>query len=327
MAKQRILIPHRIFGDALALLQEQFDVDYRDTEEFMPQEEFLAALRDVDGLMVYSRHKINADVLAHAPQLKVVSNIAVGYDNLDLAALTARGILATNTPDVLTETTADLTFGLLMAAGRRLAEADRFVKQGQWEGWFPSLMLGKDIHGATMGIIGLGRIGQAVARRGAGFGMNILYHNRSRRPELEQELGVQYASLDELLEQSDYVVVLVPLSAESRHVIGERELGMMKRDALLINAARGAVIDEQALIHALQEGRIAGAGLDVFEQEPVAKDNPLLKMSNVVTLPHIGSASLATRSKMATKAAQNMIAGLTGRKPENLVNPDAWRDN
>ncbi|EMT50248.1 glycerate dehydrogenase [Brevibacillus borstelensis AK1] len=321
MTKPLVFVPHRIAESALALLRERCEVDYRDIEEKLDDASFAAGLQRADGLMIYSRHKINASVLEKAPRLRVVSNIAVGYDNLDLPALTARGILATNTPDVLTETTADLTFALLMAAARRVPEADRFVKNGQWNEWLPSLMLGKDVHGATIGIVGMGRIGEAVARRAKGFDMNILYFNRSRKPEAEKALGVQFTSLDDLLSRSDYVVVMTPLTPETEGLIGERELALMKSDAILINTSRGCVVDEQALIRSLTERRIGGAGLDVFQMEPTPKDNPLLSLPHVVTLPHIGSATRETREKMALKAARNMLAGLFGERPENLLNP------
>ncbi|CAM5795939.1 MULTISPECIES: 2-hydroxyacid dehydrogenase [Brevibacillus] len=321
MTKPLVFVPHRIAESALALLRERCEVDYRDIEEKLDDASFAAGLQRADGLMIYSRHKINASVLEKAPRLRVVSNIAVGYDNLDLPALTARGILATNTPDVLTETTADLTFALLMAAARRVPEADRFVKNGQWNEWLPSLMLGKDVHGATIGIVGMGRIGEAVARRAKGFDMNILYFNRSRKPEAEKALGVQFTSLDDLLSRSDYVVVMTPLTPETEGLIGERELALMKSDAILINTSRGRVVDEQALIRSLTERRIGGAGLDVFQMEPTPKDNPLLSLPHVVTLPHIGSATRETREKMALKAARNMLAGLFGKRPENLLNP------
>ncbi|MEW9669877.1 2-hydroxyacid dehydrogenase [Ammoniphilus sp. 3BR4] len=322
MSKPIVFVPNRVPEKVIRYLEEYCEVDYRDVEEMLPEQEFIEGLQRADGLMIYSRQKIRSSILDHAAGLKVVSNIAVGYDNLDLQELTKRGIMATNTPEVLTETTADLTFSILMAAARRVTEADQFVKKGQWEGWLPSLMLGKDVYGATIGIIGMGRIGEAVARRAKGFDMNILYYNRSRKPEAEAKLGAAYASLDELLQRSDYVVVLVPLGPESNRLIGERELGFMKNDAILVNASRGATVDEQALIRALQEGRIAGAALDVFEKEPVDKNNPLLTMPNVVTLPHIGSATSETRLKMAMKAAENMVAGLSGKKPVNLVNPE-----
>lgn len=319
MSKPVVFIPNRIPIDVVHFLETHCDVDYRDVEEMLSEEDFYAGLARADGLMIYLRQKINHAVLEHAPLLKVISNISVGYDNLDMAELAKREILATNTPDVLTETTADLTFALLMAAARRITEADHLVKSGQWTGWMPSLMLGKDVYGATVGIVGMGRIGEAVVRRAKGFGMNVLYYNRTRKPEVEEMMGVTYEAWDDLFQKSDYVVILVPLTPESVKIVGERELRMMKQDAILINASRGAVVDELALIRALQERTIAGAGLDVFDKEPIDKNHPFVSMANVVTLPHIGSATRETRMKMAMKAAKNMVAGLHGEVPENLI--------
>ena len=320
MSKPRIFVPNRINEEVIQFLQQFGDVDYRAKEELISEEEFLDGLRKATALLCYSRQKINSKVLEQAPLLKIVSNIAVGYDNLDLEELTKRGIMATNTPGVLTETTADLTFSILMAAARRVTEADHYVKSGQWKEWFPSLMLGKDVYGATIGIIGMGRIGEAVARRAKGFDMEILYYNRSRKLDAEEKLGARYVSLEELLQKSDYVVVLIPLTAETQKFIGAKEIALMKKDAILVNASRGATIDEPALIQALQEKRIAGAALDVYEKEPVDPKNSLLKMANVVTLPHIGSATRETRAKMAMKAARNVVAAIKGEIPENLLN-------
>ncbi|WP_029421119.1 2-hydroxyacid dehydrogenase [Alicyclobacillus macrosporangiidus] len=325
MSRPKVYVPNAIPEEAYRILAEHCDIRYRDTEDPVPDDEVLAGVRDADGLVIYSRVKVNQAVLDAAPRLRVVSNIAVGYDNLDIPALTRRGVVATNTPGVLTETTADLAFALLMAIARRVVEADRYVKSGQWDGWRPSLMVGRDVYGATIGIVGMGRIGQAVARRARGFDMRILYHNRSRNPQAEAALGAEYKPLDDLLREADFVVLLTPLTPETTRLIGARELALMKPDAYLINAARGAVVDEAALIEALREGRIAGAALDVYEQEPVALDNPLLQMDNVVTLPHIGSATKATRIAMAVTAARNMVAALAGEVPPNAVNPEAIR--
>lgn len=326
MSQPRFFIPNRVSEEVIQFLQQYGDVDYRNKEEQMAEEEFLDGLSKADALLCYSRQKINGRILEQAPQLKAVCNIAVGYDNFDLEELTKRGVMATNTPGILTETTADLTFSILMAAARRVAEADHYVKSGQWQEWFPSLMLGKDVFGATIGIIGMGRIGEAVARRAKGFDMDILYHNRSRKTDVEEELGASYVSLEQLLQQSDYVVVLTPLTDETRKMIGEKELALMKKDAILVNASRGATVDEAALIQALQEKQIAGAALDVYEKEPVDPDNPLLKMPNVVTLPHIGSATKETRGKMAMKAARNAVAAVSGEVPENLLNEEVLQN-
>ncbi|QWU16106.1 glyoxylate reductase [Paenibacillus sophorae] len=326
MAKPVVFIPSKIPEEekVLRFLEAFAEVDYRDEEEMLDEDVFYDGLSRASGLMIYSRNKIRGHVLDRAPLLKAVSNIAVGYDNLDLNELTRRGILATNTPDVLTETTADLAFSLVLASGRRIAEADAFVKSGGWDGWLPSLMLGKDVHGATLGIIGYGRIGSAIARRARGFNMDILYNNLVREEKDEQELGIRFVPVEELLQNSDYVLVQVPLTPQTEKMISEKQFGLMKKDAYFINASRGGVVDEAALIRALQEKQIAGAGLDVFEHEPIDKTHPFLSMPNVVTLPHIGSATWQTRAKMAMKAAENMAAILQGRRPVNLVNPDVW---
>jgi lactate dehydrogenase-like 2-hydroxyacid dehydrogenase len=322
MSKPLFFVPNRINEDVIQFLQQYGNVDYRDKEEKISEEEFLGGLSKANALLCYSRQKINGRILEQAPLLKVVSNIAVGYDNLDLGELTKRGVMATNTPGILTETTADLAFSILMTAARRVAEADHYVKAGQWQEWFPSLMLGKDVFGSTIGIIGMGRIGEAVARRAKGFNMEILYYNRSRKKDIEEKLGARYVSLKQLLQKSDYVVVLVPLTEETKEIIGAKEFALMKKDAILVNVSRGATINETALIHALQANRIAGAALDVYEKEPVNTENQLLKMTNVVTLPHIGSATKETRGKMAMKAARNAVAAIIGEPPENLLNTE-----
>ncbi|RAV04147.1 D-glycerate dehydrogenase [Paenibacillus sp. YN15] len=325
MGRPVVFIPDKVPEEAVRYLETVAEVDYRAWEELPGEAKFLQGLERADGLLVYSRHKLKGPVLDRAPRLKGVCNIAVGYDNLDLEELTRRGIAATNTPDVLTETTADLAFGLLLAAARRIPEADHYVKSGQWKGWLPSLMLGKDVHGAVLGIIGYGRIGSAIARRANGFGMKVLYSNLERVPRDEAALGIEYAAMEELLGRSDYVLVQVPLTPSTAGFIGEREFSMMKPDAYFINASRGAVVQEEALVKALAEGRIGGAGLDVFEREPLPPDHPFLSMPRVVTLPHMGSATRQTRAAMAMKAAVNMAAILQGKRPENLLNGQVWK--
>ncbi|MGB4392027.1 MAG: D-glycerate dehydrogenase, partial [Bacillota bacterium] len=279
-------------------------------------------VQDADGLFTLLTEKIDKDLLDMAPRLKVVSNMAVGFDNIDVAECTKRGILVCNTPGVLTETTADLAWALLMAAARRITEAERFLRENKWTTWSPMLLTGMDIYGATLGIIGFGRIGQAVARRAKGFGMKVLYYNRTARPDLEASMGVRRATLEELLSTSDFVSIHVPLTEETRGMIGERELSLMKPTAVLVNTARGQVVDEEALCQALKERRIFAAGLDVFHEEPLPADSPLRDLDNVVLLPHIGSASIATRTKMAVMAAQNLIQALSGKRPEHVVNPE-----
>jgi glyoxylate reductase len=270
---------------------------------------------------------VDAAVLDAGKRLRFVAQMAVGYDNVDVAAATERGILVTNTPGVLTETTADLAFALLLAAARRVVEGDRLTRTGGWKTWHPSFLLGQDVHGATLGIVGLGQIGLAVARRARGFDMRILYHDRRQHPQAEAELALEYVDFDRLLRESDFVTLHVPLLAETRHLIGERELALMKPSAVLVNAARGPVVDQRALYAALKERRIAAAGLDVAEVEPVPLDDPLLTLDNVVITPHIGSASVATRAKMAEMAVESVLQALRGGLPSHCVNPEARRKN
>jgi glyoxylate reductase len=253
----------------------------------------------------------------------VIAQVAVGYDNIDVAAATRRGIFVTNTPGVLTETTADMAWAIVMATARRVVEGDKFTRSGRWKTWELMGFTGQDVHGATLGIVGLGRIGAAIARRAKGFAMPLLYHNRHRAEALEAEVGARSASLDDLLRQSDFVMISCALTPETRHLIGERELGLMKPSAILVNIARGPIVDQRALYRALVDRKIWAAGLDVFEVEPVPMDEPLLKLDNVVVPPHLGSGSIATRTKMATMAAENCLAGVTGQVPPNVVNPQA----
>ena len=265
-----------------------------------------------------------AQIIAAGENLRAVSNMAVVCDNIAVPAATARNILVGNTPAVLTETTADLAWSLIAAAARRIPEADRYLRAGRWKSWSPQLMLGQDICGSTLGIIGLGRIGQAVARRAKGFDMRILYADLAPKPDAEEALGVRFAELHELLRESDIVSIHTPLTDRTHHLIGARELALMKPSAVLVNTARGTVVDGRALADALREGRIFAAGLDVFESEPPALDDPLLQLDNCVVLPHIGSASVDTRTPMATMAADGLLAALEGRRPPHLVNPEAF---
>lgn len=271
--------------------------------------------------------RVDEAALDAAPNLVAVSNMATGFDNVDVEAASKHLVLVTRTPGVLTETSADLAFGLLMAAARRIAEGDRYVRAGKWRTWGPEIMLGPDVYGATLGIIGLGRIGRAVARRTQGFGMRVLYNSHERKPEAEAELGATYVELDELLAESDFVSIHAALTDETRGLIGARELDLMKWTALLINTARGPLVDQEALYEALREGVIAGAALDVTDPEPLSADSPLLTLENVVITPHIASASVATRSEMARLAAENLLACLRGEPNENVVNSEveeAW---
>ena len=321
-----VLVTKHLYPEALDLLQSALDVDYHDDRAGMTPAALRERLAGKQGVICQLTDKITAELLDACPDLKVVSNVAVGYDNIDVAAATERGVVVTNTPGVLTDTTADLAFALILAAGRRLTESERFLRDGRWGEWYIDLLTGFDIHGATLGLLGMGRIGQAVARRARGFDMRVLYHNRSRLPEAEEQaLGAEYVSLDELLSQSDFLSVHVPLSPETRHIVDAAALAKMKRTATLVNTARGPVVDEAALADALAAGVIAYAGLDVYEKEPQVHAK-LLEVPNVVLAPHVGSATVATRTRMCTMAAENCLAALTGKRPPNPVNPQVLAD-
>src|SRR5262245_11251062 len=317
MAK-KILVSHGLPAVARELIPGDVDVDYNGFERALPKHELISRLRGRDGLICQVVDIIDEDVLA-SPGLRVVANVAVGYNNIDVASARRRGIVVTNTPDVLTETTADFTWALLMAAARRVVEADEFVRSGQWKVWDFNLLLGADVHGKTLGVLGFGRIGRAVARRGRGFGMRILYHDAVRaEPDTERELGAALTAIPDLLAQADFVSVHTPLLPETRHLIDERALRTMKPSAILINAARGPIVDETALVKALTEGWIAGAGLDVFEREPDVAPG-LLGLRNAVLAPHIASASSDTRVAMGTLAVRNCLAVLDGASPMTPV--------
>jgi glyoxylate reductase len=286
----------------------------------VPRDVLLSEIEEVDGLLCLLTDQIDQEVISKAKNLKVISNLAVGYNNIDIEAASQKGIVVTNTPGVLTETTADLTFALLMATARRITEASNFLRNGQWGAWSPMQLTGQDIYGATIGIIGLGRIAEALVRRAKGFDMRVLYYNRTRKPDKETELDIEFADFHSLLKKSDFVCILVPYSPELHHMIGKNELALMKKEAILINTARGGLVDEAALFDALKRNQILAAGLDVFEEEPVPLDHPLLTLPNVVTLPHIGSASVNTRLKMASLAAENITNVLHGKDPITPVN-------
>lgn len=302
-------------------------VEFRIWEkEIAPQRELLfEELKDVEGLLSGLPIRVDEELLNAAPKLKVVSNYAVGYDNIDVAAATKRGICVTNTPEVLTPATADLTFTLILASARRAIEANEFLRSGNWKVWYPSLLVGMEVSGSTIGIVGMGQIGQAVARRARGFDMDILYFDSMRKPEIEKELGAKFVTLEELLQKSDFVTLHCLLNETTRNMIGEAQLRMMKKTAILINAARGPLVDPAALYKACAEKWIWGAGLDVFVKEPVPLDDPLLKLPNITTLPHIGSASSVARNGMARRSAENMLAALQGRRPRDLLNPEVWK--
>jgi gluconate 2-dehydrogenase len=322
MSKPRILVARALFPEVIDRLAEHFDVETNPTDQTLGREELIARLRDKVGVLTTGSERIDADVLAANPQLRICANMAVGFNNFDVDAMTVRGVLATNAPDVLTETTADFGFALLMATARRITESEHFLRAGLWTKWRYDMFAGSDIHGATLGIIGMGRIGQGIARRGAhGFGMNVIYHNRSRlAPELETACKARYVGKEELLRTADHVVLVVPYTAASHHTIGEAELAWMKSTATLVNIARGGIVDDAALAAALQAGQIAAAGLDVFEGEPQVHPD-LLACKNVVLTPHIASATLPTRLAMANLAANNLIGYLIHRQPLTPLNP------
>ena len=291
-----------------------------------PYSVLVEKVKSLDGLLCLLTDSIDQQLLEMAPSLKVISQMAVGYDNIDIPGATARGIPVGNTPGVLTNATADLTWALLMAAARRIVEAQSFVRGGQWLTWEPTLLLGADLSGSTLGIVGLGRIGQAVARRARGFDMKILYYSRHRsEPSLEESLGVEHAELETLLSESDFITLHTALSAETYHLIGDRQFQLMKSSAILINTARGSIVDPQALYQALSTNQIAGAALDVTDPEPIPMDSPLIKLDNVIITPHIGSASYQTRAKMAQMAVNNLIAGLEGKRLPHCVNDELYR--
>jgi len=325
MVKPKVYLTRRIPLAGLRLLEEACDVRLWDEPLPVPREVLLREVAEAEGLLTLLSDRIDAGVLAAAPHLRVISQYAVGYDNIDLVAATARGIPVGNTPDVLTEATADLAFALLMAVARRLVEGVDQVRQGQWRTWGPEILLGQDVWGGTLGIIGLGRIGQAMARRGRGFAMRVLYADPRRKPEVEAALGVEYSPLEELLAQVDYLSLHCPLTPETRGLIGAAELRRMKPTAILINTARGAVVQQEALLQALREGWIAGAGLDVTDPEPLPPDHPLVALPNCVITPHIASASVRARTAMALIAARNLLAGLRGEPLPHCVNPEVYR--
>jgi gluconate 2-dehydrogenase len=320
--KPKILVARAIFPETLEKLRAHFDVEDNQADELWNKQQFAARIVDKAGALTTAQ-PVDAESLAGAPQLKICANMAVGFNNFDVAAMTARGVLGTNTPDVLTETTADFGFALVMAIARRMTESEHFLRAGKWDRWRYDMFVGSEVHGSTLGIVGMGRIGQGIARRGAlGFGMNVIYHNRSRlAPEVEAGCKARYVGKEELLRTADHVVLVVPYTKESHHTIGEKELAMMKPTATLTNIARGGIVDDAALAKALRDKTIAGAALDVFEGEPKVHPD-LLALSNVVLTPHIASATVATRRRMAELAADNLIGYLVHGKPLTPVNPE-----
>jgi glyoxylate reductase len=320
--KWNVFVTRRISAEGLEELRKaDVNIDLHDEQEALPRDEMLARVRDCDGVIITGGERVDAGFFAAAPRLKVVSCHAVGYDNVDIAEATRRRIAVTNTPDVLTDATADLTWALLLGVARRVVEGDRLARSGEWRGLAPTLLLGVDVTGKTLGIVGAGRIGVAVAKRATGFSMRILYYARTAKPDMDA-LGARRATVDEILRESDFLCVHVPLTAETRHLFGEAEFRKMKPTARFINMARGPVHDEAALARALREGWIAGAGLDVYEHEPKI-DPELVRLPNALLLPHIGSATVETRRRMAILAAENLLAVLERRPCPNVVNPAA----
>lgn len=320
--KARVVVTREVFDDTIAFLQERFEVDANQGDRLYPRDELLAKLQGAAGVQTSSSDKVDAELLARCPMLKAICNTAVGYNNIDVEACTRSGVMVTNTPGVLTDSVADYSIGLVIATCRRMTEGEHYLRAGEWKGTFLKQMLGQDVHGATLGIMGFGRIGQAIARRARGFDMKILYHSRNRAaPEAERESGATYVGKEELLRQADVVLLILPYTPETHHYIGAKELVLMKPSAVLVNMARGGIVDDAALIEALKKKIIWAAGLDVYENEP--KFNPgFLELKNVVLSPHIASASEPTRKAMAMTAAKNLAAALSGATPPNLLNPD-----
>jgi gluconate 2-dehydrogenase len=323
--KPKILVTREVFDETLNYLAQHCEVESNQQDDALRPEALAGKLADKEGVMCALTDRIDAALIGRCPRLKAVANIAVGYNNIDLPACTARGVQATNTPGVLDDSTADLAWALMLGAARRLTELERRVRGGEWKGWRLKQWLGVDVHHATLGIFGMGRIGQAIARRAAGFEMRVLYHNRNRlAAEIEKKLNATYVGKEELLRQADFVVLQVPYSPQTHHLIGADELKRMKPSAILINSTRGGVVDDAALVAALKDGTLRAAGLDVFENEPSLNPD-FLGLDNVVLMPHIGSSTEATRRAMAMTAAKNLVAALTGGVPPNLLNPEARR--
>jgi len=328
MTKPKVFVSRLIAQEALDIIDQATEMEVWPEELPPSYEVFLDKTSDADGLVTMLSDKVDSNLMNKSPNLKVISNMAVGHDNIDVQEATKRRIVVGYTPGVLTETTADLVFSLLMSAARRIVEADNYTRQGKWKTWGPMVLQGQDIHHATLGIIGLGRIGTGVARRARGFDMKVLYYSRTRRSHQEErELGVEYVpELPLLLSRSDFISVNVPLTTETRYMIGENEFALMKPNAVFINTSRGSVVDQKALYQALKNGQIFAAAIDVTETEPIPPDDPLLTLSNIIITPHIGSSSFFTRTKMAIMAAENLLAGLRGEIPPNCVNPEALKE-
>ncbi len=321
----KILFTRKLPEELIDPIKAEYEiVMWEREEEPMPRVHLLAEVEDADAIFVTVSDLIDEELMNRAPKLKVISTMAVGYDNIDIAAATKRGIRVGHTPGVLTEAVADFTFALLMATARRIPEGEKVIQKNEWKSWGPFMLTGPSVYRATIGIIGMGRIGEGVARRAKGFDMNILYHNRTRKPDAEAALGATYCSLDELLKQSDFVVLLAPSTQETRKMIGREQLALMKKSSIFINTSRGTNVDEDALYEALKEQRIFAAGLDVFEREPISNEHPLLQLTNVICQPHIGSATIDARVKMVNLAIGNIINGLKGEPLLHTVNEEVY---
>ena len=325
MPRPRAFVSREIFSDAYKMIEAEADTELWEEELPPPRDTLLSKVEGINGLLCLLTDKVDAELMDTAgPQLKVISQIAVGYDNIDVPEATKRGIPVGNTPEVLTNTTADAAWALLMASARRIGEGERAVRGGQWRTWHPLHYLGQDIHGATLGIVGMGRIGYEVARRSSGFNMNVLYYDIARRKDLEAKFPMKHVDLDTLLRKSDFISLHTVLDETTHHLISYEALSKMKSTAIVVNAARGPVVDHKALYNALKDGQIAGAGLDVTEPEPIPQDDPLLTLDNCVIVPHLASASYKTRGEMSRIAAQNLINGMKGEKLLTCVNPEVY---
>ena len=323
--RPRVFVTRQFFPEALEVLTGAADTEVWPDDEPPTPEQLLEKAGEADGILTNIMDRIDADVFQAAHRLKVVSQLGVGVDNIDVAEATRRGVLVGNTPGVLAKATADIAFGLLMSAARRISEGDRWLRAGNWKmQYHPMVWLGAEIHGATLGIVGMGQIGVEMAKRARGFDMRVIYYSRTRKLELESELGMEYFEPSDLLSTAEFVTLHIPLTQETRHFIGERELRLMKPTAILINAARGAVVDSRALYTALKEGWISGAALDVTDPEPILPDDPLLTLDNLVITPHIGSASIDSRRRTCLLAARNVVAGIQGRRLEACANPEVY---
>ena len=324
MVKPKVYVTRQLFPEAMEILEPVASVEvFEGVDNAIPRDLLLEKVKDVEGLLPLLTERIDGELMDAGEKLRVVSNYAVGFNNIDVEAATERGIYVTNTPGILTDTTADAAFALLMAIARRIPEADRHIRAQGWiHAWGPRMYIGSDVHGKTLGILGMGRIGSAMAKRAKGFDMDVVYHDVYRREDLEEELGIIYKHRDDVMRSADFLSLHVPLTPETHHMMGTEELASMKETAFLINTSRGPVVDEKALAEALRDGVIAGAGLDVFETEPVSHDSPLLGLDNIVLTPHLASGSIETRTKMATTAATNIVSVLQGKVPPCLVNPE-----